>query len=78
MRDNGVLPASSALDPGRLTVETSWSEGVNQANAANSSDDFTSVLPNRVTVTVSYEWIPEAYLSSPIVFSSTSTVGMSY
>ena len=37
-----------------------------------------SVIQNYVTVTVTYEWVPELILVGPINLTSTSTVAMSY
>lgn len=78
IRENGVLPYCSALDPDRLTVSASWSAGDNRTNAGDSSDGFNSTIKNAVTVTVSYEWFPEAFLVGPITLTSTSTMPMSY
>ena len=37
-----------------------------------------SVIQNYVTVTVTYQWVPELILVGPIILTSTSTVAMSY
>lgn len=78
IRDNGVLPRCSALDPASLTVNATWSAGDNEGNAADGSTDSTSTVHNAVTVTVSYQWFPEAYLGSPITLTSSSTMPMAY
>jgi hypothetical protein len=78
IRDNGVLPRCSTLDPGKLTVEATWSAGNNEANAADAATNFTSTIENAVTVTVTYQWFPEAFLPSPITFTSSATMPMAY
>jgi hypothetical protein len=61
-----------------LTVSASWSAGTNQANAGDSSTAFTSTIDNAVTVNVTYQWSPEAFLVGPINLSSTATMPMAY
>lgn len=78
IRNEAILPAISALDPSRLTVAASWSAGDNRANAANQATGYQTTIDNAVTVTVTYQWIPEAFLSSPINLTSTVTVPMAY
>jgi Flp pilus assembly protein TadG len=60
-----VLPAAVGLDSTKLSCNVTW-------NPDNTSPDST------VTVTVTYKWVPEAFLAGPITLSSTSTVYMSY
>jgi Flp pilus assembly protein TadG len=76
-----------ALDPNRLTVAVSWSAPPQYVptNMPSYDDTDPTLVPpgqitiyNYVTVTVSYQWIPEMYLVGPITLSSTSTVAMSY
>lgn len=76
--DNAILTQMTALDPSRLTVSASWTTGDNRANAGDRSDDFRSTINNSVTVTVSYQWSPEAYVARPITLSSTTTMPMAY
>jgi hypothetical protein len=78
IRDNGVLPRCSVLDPGKLTVTATWSAGNNEANAADSATNFTSTIKNAVTVTVTYQWFPEAFIPAPITLTSNATVPMAY
>jgi len=78
IRNQGVLPCVVGLEASRITVTANWSTGNNRANAGNSSTGFQTTINNAVTVTVSYSWLPEAYLAGPITLSSTSTVPMSY
>ena len=41
-------------------------------------EDFERPIGNTVSVTVTYQWFPEAYLVGPITLSSTSTAQMIY
>ena len=58
-----VKTRAVGLDPNRLTCTVTW----NPSNRPGSD----------VTVLVSYDWIPEAYLGA-ITLSSTSTMRVSY
>ncbi len=78
IRDNGILAWSSALDASRLTCTATWSAGDNRANAADSTNQFTTHIDNAVTVTVTYQWFPEAYLTGPITLTSTATTPTAY
>ena len=78
IRTQAVLPHIASLDANRLTVAAAWSAGDNRANAGNSSNGFASTIPNAVTVTVTYSWMPEAYLVGPFQLQSSATMPMSY
>jgi Flp pilus assembly protein TadG len=61
--NKAVLPKAVALDPSQLTCNVTW----NPNNSPGSS----------VTVTVSYHWVPEAFLPS-MNLRSTSMVPVIY
>ena len=61
--NNAILPKAVALNPSQLTYSVTW----NPDNKAGST----------VTVTIAYHWVPEAFLPS-INMSSTSTVAVLY
>jgi Flp pilus assembly protein TadG len=63
VHQNAILPNAIALDSSQLTSTVNW----NPDNKAGST----------VTVTVSYHWIPEAFLPS-MNLSSTSTAVVLY
>jgi hypothetical protein len=63
--NKAVLPNAVGLDSTKLTCTVTW-------NPDNKPPDST------VTVTVSYQWTPEAFLTGPIKLSSSSTVYMQY
>ena len=70
-----IQPLAVALNPARLSYEVTWDEN----NMPLSVDeDYETPRGNTVTVRVSYEWFPEAYLFGPLVLTSTSTEKMSY
>lgn len=75
------------LDPDRIEVNVSWTAptSVTPANMPTYVDTNPylvppgqSVIQNNVIVTVSYQWLPEAYFLGPITLTSTSKMPMSY
>ena len=51
----------------------------NQNNMPLSVDnDVETPTGNTVTVTVTYQWVPEMYLAGPFTLTSTSTAQMLY
>jgi hypothetical protein len=77
----------AGMDPAYLTVTVSWSAPAKYMprNMPSFMDTDPSLVPpgqktisNYVTVTVSYQWMPEWFLVGPINLTSTSTVAMSY
>jgi hypothetical protein len=74
---NQVIPRyASGLDPNHITVFTvTWDD----ASRMPVYYDYTRQVwrSNAVHVTISYEWIPEAYLAG-ITLTSTSEMPMSY
>jgi hypothetical protein len=82
-----IVPRSTLLDGNRLTVTTSWSapNTMTPSNLPYYLDTDPTLVPpaqktirNYVTVTVSYQWMPEIFLVGPITLRSTSTMPMSY
>lgn len=79
IRTNGILPRCAGLHTDRLTVDADWSAGDNTTNTdSGQTGDFNSLNQNTVTVTVTYTWLPPAYIVGPINMSSNATVAMSY
>jgi Flp pilus assembly protein TadG len=60
---NAIVPRMVLLDPNQLTYTVTWSPD-NQPGST-------------VTVTLKYNWVPEAYLGN-MTLTSTSVVQMSY
>jgi hypothetical protein len=76
-----------ALDTTKLTVNTSWSapESIVPLNLPSYLLIDPTIPPsqqkverNYVTVTVTYQWMPEAFLIGPFNLTSTSKVAVSY
>jgi Flp pilus assembly protein TadG len=76
-----------ALDPTKLTVNISWSApaSITPVNLPiylivdpTIPPSLQKVEANYVTVTVTYQWMPEVFLVGPINLTSTSTIAMSY
>ena len=80
-------PKAVALDKSKLTIEVSWSapSTLTPRNMPTYVDTDPTLIPpaqkeiqNYVTVTVSYQWVPEVFLIGPIKLTSTSTMAVSY
>src|SRR5579875_1564408 len=72
---NAIVPYAINLDLSQLSYTVTWN-----TNNMPYSVHYNYGMPtnNTVTVTIYYNWFPEAYLVGPIVLSSTSTMPMSY
>ena len=68
---NAVQPALVLLDPSLLTLKVSWPDVSNQPGKPDNWPTST------VTVTITYQWVPELYLVGPYYLSSTSCVAIS-
>ena len=60
---NAIAPRAVILDPSQLSSSVTWNPDNRQGST--------------VTVQVTYQWVPEAYLGG-LTLSSTSTTPMSY
>ncbi len=74
--NNVVLPNCSGLDTSRLSYSITYNT-TNQATRAGVVNGNATLIRNTVTVTLTYQWIPEAWLGG-LTLSSTSTMDMSY
>src|SRR5204863_18342 len=72
---NAILPAASALNPSQLSYQVTWDKSNMPLDPGQNYEQPTG---NTVTVTVTYQWLPEMYLPGPITLSSTSTAQMVY
>jgi Flp pilus assembly protein TadG len=61
--NNAIAPRAVILDPSRLSSTVTWNPDNKQGST--------------VTVTVTYQWVPEAFLGG-LTLSSTSTTPISY
>jgi Flp pilus assembly protein TadG len=73
--NNAIKPSAITLDLNRLTYQVTWNKN-NQPLDASAS--FETPTGNTVSVTVTYQWIPEVYLVGPYSLTSTSTAQMIY
>jgi Flp pilus assembly protein TadG len=71
-----IAPSAAGLDPARLTYSVAWNSS-NSPNHVGTVNGQSQNVANTVTVTVTYQWVPEAYLGG-ITLSSTSVSVMSY
>jgi Flp pilus assembly protein TadG len=73
--NTAILPAATAMKPDQLSYEVTWDENNMPLQVIN---DVQNPTGNTVTVTVSYELLPEMYLIGPINLTSSSTSQMIY
>jgi Flp pilus assembly protein TadG len=74
--DNAIAPNATGLDPAQLTYSVTWNADNNPTHTATVNGQQVQVA-NTVTVTVNYQWIPEAFLGG-VTLSCTSVSAMSY
>jgi Flp pilus assembly protein TadG len=73
--NQAILPYTCNLDLARLSYTVTW----NSSNTPSQvTTDYEKAQTNTVTVTVSYQWIPEFFLVGPYTLRSTTTLPMSY
>jgi Flp pilus assembly protein TadG len=72
--DNAIQPMAVILDPASLTYSVAWDDAGERPTYLNSANQ---PKKNNVRVTVTYQWVPEAYLGG-ITLSSTSMMPISY
>jgi Flp pilus assembly protein TadG len=70
-----ILPAAIGLDASQLTYTVSWDKNNQPLYVDN---DVEKPMGNTVTVTVTYNWIPELYPMGPFTLTSTSKAQMLY
>ena len=78
--NNAVLPMAVGLQTANLSCTVTW----NTANSPTSPNPNAgtagqpAILYNSVTVTVTYQWTPEFYITGPINLQSVSVMPMSF
>jgi Flp pilus assembly protein TadG len=70
---NYIMGKAAGLNASALQIQVSW----NQNNAQTYTNSNGQPIQNTISVTVTYQWVPEAYFSG-VTLSSTSVVPMSY
>jgi Flp pilus assembly protein TadG len=71
-----ISPNAIGLDLSQLTYSVTWNTS-NSPYQTNTVNGQTVKVTNTVTVTLNYQWLPEAFLGG-VNMSSTSVVVMSY
>jgi Flp pilus assembly protein TadG len=71
-----VVPKAVALDLSQLSYQITYNTSNSPNHSVVVNNDVTTVT-NTVQVTLTYQWIPEAFLGG-ITLSSTSEMPMSY
>jgi Flp pilus assembly protein TadG len=71
-----VVPKAVALDLSQLSYQITYNTSNSPNHSVVVNNDVTTVT-NTVKVTLTYQWIPEAFLGG-IALSSTSEMPMSY
>jgi Flp pilus assembly protein TadG len=74
---NAVSPAAVSLDPAQLSCTAAWANANEMPTYLDYSQNPPQWRTNTVTVTVTYQWIPELYLGG-ITLSSTSVEPVTY
>jgi Flp pilus assembly protein TadG len=74
--DQVIKPGAIGLNLNKLTYSVTW-DNANEMPLYLANVTTNQYLRNRVTVTISYQWVPEAYLKG-ITLTSTSVMEMSY
>jgi Flp pilus assembly protein TadG len=73
--DSVISARAVGLDKTKLSYAVSWK---NSNRVATPIADNGRAVGNTVSVTVSYQWLPEFWLVGPINLSSTSTMQICY
>ena len=73
--DSVIEPLAMGMDRRRLTYEVTWDKSNVPLDASQSA---TSPKGNTVSVTVTYDWIPEVFWFGSYTLTSTSTAQMVY
>ena len=66
-----------ALDLTQLTYSVTWSTSNYPYHVVTDANNNLTKVTNTVTVTVNYNWVPEAYFGG-MTLTSTSVMPMSY
>ena len=72
---NAIAPGAVGLDPSKLSYTVTWDQNNWPLRV---DEDAQNPIGNTVTVTVTYQWVPEMYLAGPFTLTSTSTAQMLY
>lgn len=71
-----VTPNAVILDPNRLSCTASWDNATEMPLYYDTG--ASKWKSNNVTVTVTYQWVPELYVVGPITLKSSTTMPVAY
>jgi Flp pilus assembly protein TadG len=74
--NNAIVPRSAGLNLTKLNYVVSWSSS-NSPSTTKTVNGSQVTTANTVTVTVNYNWVPEAFLGG-VTLTSSSTAVMQY
>src|SRR5262249_52493725 len=75
--NNAVLPMAAGFDTSQLKPSITYNTSNSPFHTTLDANNNVIPIQNTVTVTLTYQWIPEAYLGG-VTLSSTSVMPMSY
>ena len=75
--NNVVLPMAVSFDTSQLNYAITYNTSNSPYHTTLDANNNVVPIQNTVTVTLTYQWLPEAYLGG-ITLSSTSVMPMSY
>jgi Flp pilus assembly protein TadG len=76
--NNAIQPMAVGLNTSSLSYSVSWNPSNSPTSYNSGSTPPGAPVDNTVSVTVTYQWTPELYLTGPINLTSTSVMPMSY
>jgi Flp pilus assembly protein TadG len=74
--NNAIVAQNVGLDLSQLTYSVTWNADNNPSHTQTTTSGQQVTVTNKVRVTITYQWIPEAYLGG-ITMTSTSETPMS-
>jgi hypothetical protein len=75
--NNVVLPMAAGMDTSQLSYSITYNTSSSPFHTTLDANNNVVPIQNTVTVTLTYQWIPEAILGG-VTLSSTSVMPMSY
>lgn len=75
--NNAIQPRMACLSSSDFSYSVTWSTSNTPYHTTTDANNNLVKVANTVTVTVSYNWIPEAYFGG-VTITSTSVMPMSY
>ncbi len=75
---NAILPMAVGLTPSHLTYSVTWNATNSPTSYNPNSNPPGEPVNNSVSVTVTYQWTPDLYITGPLYLTRTSVMPMSY